>query len=340
MKQPKFGLLLLGNRAPDEFIAVVKRAESAGFETAWVADERFYRDCWAQLGVASQHTSKIGLGTAVTDPYHRHPALTAVSIATVDEMSDRRAILGLGLGGSAFKSLGLEKAHPLTVLREAIELTRELLQGDEVDYRGKAITFQGRLSVAPAPHVPIMIATNGAQVMELAGQIADIVMVQGMADTPMVTAVLEHVDRGARKAGRPRPKLIARLDTCISDDPAAIRRATVPGLTRHLRVHYPGFRSQALAGLQIGDELRAAVGLSSYSFEPQDLEKVAPLIPDEFIDRLCLSGSADQVESRIRKLVAAGVDQITVFPVSARGEMQVQDATIDAFTSRVMPRFA
>jgi 5,10-methylenetetrahydromethanopterin reductase len=335
-----FGLLALGSLPPADFIALVKHAEAARFETFWAADERFFRDCWAQLAVATQHSDALRLGTAVTDPYNRHPALTAVSVATLDELSGGRAILGLGMGGSGFKQLGLKKDRPLTVLRESIELMRALLKGGEVDYKGRAFTFNGRLSTAPAPHVPVMVATNGVQVMELAGEVADIVMVQGMASTRMVEAVIEHVDIGARRAGRPRPRLIARLDTVVSGDRDLVRTATLPGLTRHLRVHYPEFKSQALAGLQVGDELRDAIGKSVYSFDPTDLPAAGSLISDDFVDRLCLVGTPAEVERRVRDLASAGVDQITVFPVSAPGQRDVQAKTISAIATEVIPHFA
>jgi 5,10-methylenetetrahydromethanopterin reductase len=334
-----FGLLALGSLPPDAFVRLVKDAEAARFETLWAADERFFRDCWAQLAVASQHSTAIRLGTAVTDPYVRHPALTAVAISTIDELSGGRAILGLGMGGSGFQQLGLKKDRPLTVLRESIELIRALLQGGDVDYRGRAFTFKGRLSVAPAPGVPVMLATNGVQVMELAGEVADIVMVQGLASTKMVEVVLEHVDAGARKAGRPRPKLIARLDTVVSNDPEAVRVATLPGLTRHLRVHYPEFKSQALAGLTVGGELREAIGKIVYSFDPSDLKTAASLISEDFVDRLCLAGTAAQVTRRVQDLAAAGVDQITVFPVSAPDQRGIQAQTITAIAREVIPHF-
>ncbi len=175
--------------------------------------------------------------------------------------------------------------------------------------------------------------------MVLAGEIADIVMVQGMASPRMVGAVLERVDAGARKANRPRPKLVARVDTCISDDPDVVRRATLPGLTRHLRVHYPEFKSQALAGIRVSDELRSAIGNLTYAFDIAGVQKVGSLITDDFIDRLCLVGTASDVESRLRDLVHTGVDQIALFPVSAPDQPNLQANTIDAFADLVIPRF-
>jgi len=101
-----FGLLALGSLPPADFVALVKRAEAARFETFWAADERFFRDCWAQLAVATQHSDALRLGTAVTDPYNRHPALTAVSVATLNEFSGGRAIFG-----STTRSSRVRRSH-------------------------------------------------------------------------------------------------------------------------------------------------------------------------------------------------------------------------------------
>ena len=89
-----------------------KLAEANGYETLWVADERFYREVYATLAILAQHTKRVQLGTCVTDPFSRHPALTAMAIATLDEISNQRAILGFGAGISGFAELGIVRKKP------------------------------------------------------------------------------------------------------------------------------------------------------------------------------------------------------------------------------------
>src|ERR1700761_3094700 len=95
MSHADLSLLLVGRYPASEFRRL---AEEAGYDGLWHADERFFRDCWAGLTVAALSTSRIRLGICVTDPYVRHPALTATAFATVDEISGGRAVLGLGAG--------------------------------------------------------------------------------------------------------------------------------------------------------------------------------------------------------------------------------------------------
>src|SRR6516225_8137885 len=102
-------LLLLGDAPVTRLIERAKLAEASGFAAVWLADERFYREVYSCLSQLAAHTSTILLGPCVTDPYSRHPALTAMAIATLDEISGGRAILGIGAGISGFAELGIER---------------------------------------------------------------------------------------------------------------------------------------------------------------------------------------------------------------------------------------
>ena len=105
----------------------VKLAEANGYDTAWLADERFYREVYSCLTYFAQHTSRIKVGPCVTDPYTRHPALTAMAIATLDELSGGRAILGIGAGISGFTELGVERKKPARAIREHIAASIHLV---------------------------------------------------------------------------------------------------------------------------------------------------------------------------------------------------------------------
>ena len=96
-------LLILGNAPIERMLERVKLAEDNGYDTAWLADERFYREVYSCLTYFAQRTSRVKVGPCVTDPYARHPALTAMAIATLDEISNRRAILGIGAGISGIR---------------------------------------------------------------------------------------------------------------------------------------------------------------------------------------------------------------------------------------------
>ena len=142
----QIGLLMLGDAPVQAMVERARLAEAVGYGTVWVADERFYREVYSCLTHFAAHTSKVLLGPCVTDSFSRHPALTAMAIATLDEISGQRAILGVGAGISGFTELGINRRKPARAIREMIEVIRALLQGESVDFHGEVIELhQGSL---------------------------------------------------------------------------------------------------------------------------------------------------------------------------------------------------
>ena len=100
-------LLVLGDAPIEQLVGRVKLAEASNFDTVWLADERFFREVYSCLALFAANTCRVALGPCVTDPFARHPALTAMAIATLDEIAGGRAVLGLGAGISGFAELGI-----------------------------------------------------------------------------------------------------------------------------------------------------------------------------------------------------------------------------------------
>src|SRR6516165_1966480 len=197
-------LLLLGDALVLRLVERARLAEENGYDAVWVADERFYREVYSCLGQLATHTTTVLIGPCVTDPFARHPALTAMAIATLDEISGGRAVLGIGAGISGFAELGIDRRKPARAIREAIELVRALLRGETVDFRGDVIAFNhGRLSFPPIrPEIPIYVASNGLLGQRVAAEIADGVIVEACASAAEVRAFRAAVEDAARKAGR------------------------------------------------------------------------------------------------------------------------------------------
>ena len=229
-------LLMLGNAPPARLVERARLAEANGYDTVWFADERFHREVYSSLALFAANTERVRLGPCVTDPYARHPALTAMAIATLDEISGGRAVLGIGAGISGFAELGIERRRPPRAMREAIELIRALLRGDEVDYPGEIIRFaRGRLSFTPPrADIPVYVASNGPLGQRMAGAVADGVIMEACANIEEARALRSQVERGAIQAGRdPRSiKLVTRLNACIAADGRAARDALRPATAR------------------------------------------------------------------------------------------------------------
>ena len=179
MDFPRLGVLLNAEYSAAELIRLGVLAEELGYRSFMYVDVRFHRECYIGLASVAMHTKRILLATGVTDPYSRHPAITAASVATLDELSDGRAVLGLGLGGAGFKELGIHKTLPVAALRESIGAIRRLWRGEEVTLDGKVISLsKGRLQFTPVrDRIPIVIATQGEQISRLSGELADGVLI-------------------------------------------------------------------------------------------------------------------------------------------------------------------
>lgn len=317
MRDLGLDLMVLGRHDPDSLVGLARTAADNDFDRVLYADERFFRDCWTTLGYIAARVPNVGLGVCVTDPFVRHPALTAAAAATVDEVSGGRFTLGLGAGVSGFAAMGIERTKPLAAMREAITLIRSLLSGEKPSLDGAVVAFHGAgLDFTTRPNIPVMIATNGPKMLELAGELADEVMVQGMASPAMVQNVLERIAAGAERAGRDPStvRLTARLDLAISnDDPDSAKAAMKPGIVRHLATHHPRYASFSLAEIEVPEAISRRVADIGYGHRgSRELEEVVPV---EWVDRFCLAGTESEIAERLSALVEAGVDGVTIMPV-------------------------
>jgi 5,10-methylenetetrahydromethanopterin reductase len=332
----QLGLGLLPKYDPDTFAALVARAEAAGFDAIWVPDEKFYREVYAELAVAAVHSRRVTLGTAITEPYSRHPAQTATAIATIDELSGGRAILGLAMGVSGFREMGIQRTKPLRALREATELVRALTRGEgPVTYEGQVVRFfGGQLSFRPRRQIPVYIAGAGPKVMELAGEIGDGVIMGDLASATTLAYGLRHVAAGAARAGRSARSLtkVVWLQTFLHPDPG-VARETARWVVAAVIWGAQAFHDEL--GVPIPAELRDAVKGLGYDLTEAGMSGVARHVPPELVRHFALAGTPAEVIAQAREIQAAGADQLAIHPWPCRDVSS--EAAIDLFIREVMP---
>jgi 5,10-methylenetetrahydromethanopterin reductase len=280
------------------------------------------------------------LGPCVTDPFARHPALTAMAIATLDEISGGRGILGIGAGVSGFAELGIDRRKPARAIREAIELIRALLRGETADFDGEVIAFDhGRLSFSPPrSEVPIYVASNGPLGQRVAAAIADGVIMEACASVAEVRAFRTAVDNAARKAGRdPQAiRIIARLNTCVAADGRAARDAVRPVVARYLGAGRLRSRTAATQGLTLPAEAVARVAGAAYAAGVTPYLPLVPFVTDRHVDAFTLAGTVDEVTEHAIALREAGADAIIARPVAPEADMI--EETIRKLGTEVWPR--
>jgi 5,10-methylenetetrahydromethanopterin reductase len=317
-------------------IAIVKSAEALGFDRLWHSNEKFGRDMVANMTLSATQTERIGIGAAVTDPYSVHPALTAAAMATVDEISRGRVLVGLGAGGSGFPAMGIERVKPVVAMREAVSIMRAMWSGKPAVLKGKVVRVEGGvLGFRARPDIPVLIATRGPSVFRLAGEIADGVMIATMATPEGIGTAQAFIDQGIRKAGR-KPhevEIISRVDTCVDPDRYRARAGVKQMIAFLLWSSYPNRDFVRQAGLEVPAELEAMIAERDYEL----MFGAGPLIPEAFVDAFAWAGTPEEVAAKIRAIADMGIRRFGtwVLPPSG-GDVET---VIDLIAGRVLPEF-
>lgn len=194
----KIGVLLPSSLSPRELVRAARRYEALGVQGLWYPDTRFLRDPFVGLTLLAQATSTAVIGTAVTDPYLRHPALLAIAAASLAEIAPQRIRLGLGAGASGLRQLGVERSHPLQAVRAALEAISTLTAGgvwsrDAEPFPADAVALE-----FPTSRVPVWIGTRSPKILRLAGDLADGVILGHLTAASAVDRALQETRRSGR----------------------------------------------------------------------------------------------------------------------------------------------
>ncbi len=193
----RFGINFLPNRAV-ELVEWVRTAEDTGFDIAGIADSQsLYRDVYVCQALAAVNTRHIRFGSRVINPQTRHPAVAACAAATVEELAPGRTMLGIGTGDSAVDNIGVRPATRAE-LAAYVRAIRELLATGTTQYK----SAECRLTWGRC-HIPIYLAASGPKMLQLAGEIADGVIINTGLLPDIIRDSIAQVALGCERAGRP-----------------------------------------------------------------------------------------------------------------------------------------
>lgn len=317
-----------------DVVDLIEAGERLGYDHLWFANEKFFRDMYVTATVGAERTKRPTIGTFVADPYTLHPALTAMAVATLDDVSGGRAILCMGAGGTGFPELGLERKKPALAIKEAITVIRRLFAGERVDFQGEIVRFRGgRLNVKARADIPIIVGSRGDFVLQAAGEVADGAMIATYAEPVGIRHAKAMIAKGAARAGRGIDDLalISRIDTCIHADRRAAFEVVKPSIGVFLWTSYPDRKFVERVGLEVPAELEALIARRDYGL----MEENARLIPDAFVDKYCWAGTVDDVARKVAAVLGEGVRDLTIMPLPGPGERRADVAR--AFAEDVVP---
>lgn len=197
------------------------RAEQDGFAGVWLPQVSTV-DALMVLAIAGGETSRIELGTAVVPTYPRHPTVLASQALTVQDASDNRLALGIGLSHRVAieDSLGLDYSKPIPHTREYLTVLNGLLAGERVSFRGDLYRVNAQVAVAGARRPPVLVAALGPAMLKLCGRLAD-GTITWMGGAPFIrdTAV-PIMSEAAAAAGRAAPRFVAMVPVLRALDSA------------------------------------------------------------------------------------------------------------------------
>jgi 5,10-methylenetetrahydromethanopterin reductase len=312
-----------------EAMEIARYAEAKGFAAVWQAESRLVREATVPMAAFASVTERIKVGSGVVDCWSRNPARLAATFSTLDDLAPGRVILGIGAWWDPLaKKVGIDRARPLTAMREIVTCVRALLHNETVTFDGVHVHLDGVeldyvYQERRAKDVPIYIGATGMQMMELTGEIADGAVLNYLVSPAYNTTALEALARGAAKAGRSlddidRPQLVV---CSVHED-----RATALDMARLMVTQYLGQQPHIMKASGVPQTLLDRVGeVLTWPATHEQVEAASKLVPDEVVQMLTASGTAADAKAKVAEYVATGATCPILYPLGDVHQM------IDAF---------
>ena len=328
----RFGITIKPDMSVERIIALTRQAEAAGFQYGWIFDSHvLWLEPYPLLTLMATNTTKMRLGTCVTNPATRDITVTSSLFATLNLISGGRMQLGIGRGDSSRRVLG-KKPVTSAHLEQSIADFRALSDGKKIDYDGRSAQFTWANGGVP----PVWVAGYGPKVLDLAGRVGDGVILQ-FADPHLIEWCVGFVKKGAEAAGRNPAKIeiMSAAPVWVSKDVSVGRE--------HVR-WFPALVSNHVVDLVSRykpEELPPA--LTSYIRNRQQYDYLhhcevdsnnADFVSDEVTDRFCLLGPAEAHVEKLRALAKVGVTQFNIYLMSGD-----EEDTLEKYKKEVLPAF-
>ena len=297
----------------------VRYAEQRGFEAVWQAESLLVRDAIVPMAAYAAVTERLKVGSGVINNWTRNIGLLAATFLTLDDLAPNRILCGIGAWWDPLaKNVGIDRRKPLLAMRETVELLRRLLKLERVTFHGEFHWVDGiELDVVHGRReprqVPILIGATGLQMMELAGEIADGVVLNYCVPPEYNDDALEHVERGARKAGRrlddlDRPQLVV----CSVDPDRERALDTSRELLTQYLAQQPHIAKASGVAPQVVAEIQSILG---WPATHEQIQQAKHLVPDELITRITASGTPEEARAKVQQYLDHGATTPILYPV-------------------------
>ena len=301
----------------NEKVECAKRAEKYGLSSAWVAEHHYHRDAVVTCTAILSETRTMYVGTSIINPFTRHPALLAMTAATLNEFSGGRFVLGLGLGIPLWneEQMGIPMGKdPVNSLKEAVAITRSLLRGETTRLEGRRFTARNvklgfDLGKNPSR---VYVAAVRPKLLKTAAQIGDGVILPACSTVSYIKNSLPFINQGMRESGRNAVEVVCLAYLSISKESQLATHEIKPRLFTILM-------RPDREELIFPDELdrQAEVKAAKTALAQGDTEKAMNLISDDIVKTVSITGDLNECFAGIDRFRNTGVTELVLVPTNA-----------------------
>ncbi|MBN1303121.1 MAG: LLM class flavin-dependent oxidoreductase [Anaerolineales bacterium] len=306
----------------------VRYAEKKGFEAVWQAESRLVRDAIVPMAAYAAVTKRIKVGSGVINNWTRNIGLLAATFLTLDDLAPGRAICGIGAWWDPLaQNVGIERRKPLTAMRETVEVMRRLLNMERVTFHGEfhhvnEIELDVVHGRREPRHVPIMIGATGSKMMELAGEIADGVVLNYCVPPEYNDQALESLEKGAKSAGRSlddidRPQLVV----CSVDQDHDKAIETTKMLLCQYLAQQPHIAKASGVSNDVVTEIQSILG---WPATKEQIYKAKHLVPDDLVHHITASGTPEEARSKVNEYIKRGATCPILYPVGGDFKLLIE----------------
>ena len=311
----RVGLCFDGFYSIQEMIELSRLADDSGMESVWMSDHLCFRDSLTTSMALLATTKKTAVCPAPLSPYSRHPIISAMSIATMEEFAPGRVIAGPGTGNAAaLKEAGIESPKPLKTMREYVELLRRLLKGETVNFQGEMFQVNGaKMGFVPSTPIKMYITAVRSRMLQLGGEIGDGVLLSAGCAPGYISGCAAEIKKGAEKAGKSlHDRDVAGFVTAsVSENPREAIEANKMFLAYIFRnTHHA--ENIRLGGGKVDQEgLADAVG-------KRDWEAAKKFISDEVVLAHSVAGTPAECRKQLASFVKGGLNLPVLLPTGTQ----------------------
>ncbi|BBB48536.1 LLM class flavin-dependent oxidoreductase [Pelolinea submarina] len=315
----RFALYLQDAHDLRDGLEYVQYAEKRGFEAVWQAESRLVRDAIVPMAAYAAVTEKLKVGSGVINNWTRNIGLLASTFLTLDDLAPDRIICGIGAWWDPLaQNVGITRSKPLLAMKETVTVMKRLLAMERVTFHGEFVHVDGiELDVVHGRreprHVPVFIGATGDKMMEMAGEIAEGVVMNYCVPPEYNHKALDLLAKGAKKSGRTiddidRPQLVV-CSVDLDHDKAI--DTTRELLTQYL-AQQPHIAKASGVSMDIVEKIQSILG---WPATHEQIQKAKNLVPDDLIDRITASGTPEEARKKVNEYVKNGCTCPILYPV-------------------------